>query len=389
MKKIVTLLYETFILDWEHLGKDVLLFGSTLAKKTNLEYELVCVNSTIDEKVMANNKIIRLSQNKYIKDNLVGNVIDTNKINRVLINEYLEKEAKNIDFLILFHCCHLSELLAKKYKKLNKHGVVILKTDSTSVKDNSKSKIKRIYHKYIKKIFNTKYADLITMETKYGFNNMCKEGIYGQNVRKKLMLIPNGFEKEFEKIERIPIELKNNTIISVGRIGTMPKNNELLLAALKKVNIGNWRVKFVGPYTKDFKEKLNNFIQQNQQFYGKIELVGAVYDKKELANIYNKSKVFVLTSNYESFGLVLAEALYFNNYLISTQVGVANEIICEGKFGVTYEVGNSDKLAVEINRVISTDVLNKLDYNEMSQESAKYSWDEVITPLAKWIVNFN
>ena len=101
MKKIVTLLYETFILDWEHLGKDVLLFGSTLAKKTNLEYELVCVNSTIDEKVMANNKIIRLSQNKYIKDNLVGNVIDTNKINRVLINEYLEKEAKNIDFLIL------------------------------------------------------------------------------------------------------------------------------------------------------------------------------------------------------------------------------------------------------------------------------------------------
>ena len=97
----------------------------------------------------------------------------------------------------------------------------------------------------------------------------------------------------------------------------------------------------------------------------------------------------MLTSNYESFGLVLAEALYFNNYLISTQVGVANEIICEGKFGVTYEVGNSDKLAVEINRVISTDVLNKLDYNEMSQESAKYSWDEVITPLAKWIVNFN
>ena len=243
MNKVVTLLYETFIFDAEHLGKDVLLYGKSLADDLQVQHELVCVNCTLEDNLLSQNNIVRLAKEKYIRGTDV--YYDTNEINTVLINEYLDKEAKNIDVLILYHCCPLTERLAKKYKQLNRNGIVILKTDVTEVKDKTKSIVKRIYHRYFNKIFNTRNFDIITTETEQGYKCMLKEGIYGQKVNKKLLLIPNGYDIELEKVNRYKLDEKENLIITVGRIGSVEKNNELLLMALKDVDISDCKVKFI------------------------------------------------------------------------------------------------------------------------------------------------
>ena len=54
-----------------------------------------------------------------------------------------------------------------------------------------------------------------------------------------------------------------------------------------------------------------------------------------------KADYFVLTSNWEGFGNVLVEALYFNNKVISSDCDYGPaEILKNGKLGKLYKMNN-------------------------------------------------
>ncbi|WP_366182392.1 glycosyltransferase family 4 protein [Flavobacterium ovatum] len=62
-------------------------------------------------------------------------------------------------------------------------------------------------------------------------------------------------------------------------------------------------------------------------FLNQIEVIPFVEDKKELMNLYGQSSIFLFPSLSESFGLVVAEAMYCGCALISGPTGYAAEII--------------------------------------------------------------
>lgn len=52
-------------------------------------------------------------------------------------------------------------------------------------------------------------------------------------------------------------------MITVGRIGTEQKNNEMLLKVIDKIDLKDWKIYIIGPYTEQFKRYYDDFIKSN------------------------------------------------------------------------------------------------------------------------------
>ena len=80
------------------------------------------------------------------------------------------------------------------------------------------------------------------------------------------------------------------------------------MTKINDLDLKNWKVYLIGPIHPDFQIKIDTFYQQYPDKKNQVIFTGAIYNKKELWSYYNKAKVFVLTSRWESYALVLNEA---------------------------------------------------------------------------------
>ena len=168
-------------------------------------------------------------------------------------------------------------------------------------------------------------------------------------------------------------------MITVGRIGTEPKNNEMLLKVLKNIELINWKVFIIGPYTEKFKLLYEKFIQDNPDKKNKVILVGNIENKISLYDYYNRAKVFLLTSRWEGFATIFPEALRFGNYIITTDVGGAKDITNNGKIGVITEINNEENYKEEILKVINGQInLEKKFTESIELSKTKFLWNNIV-----------
>src|SRR5690606_17243301 len=66
------------------------------------------------------------------------------------------------------------------------------------------------------------------------------------DLAEKFIHIPNGVSK-VKGVEILEFKGKENIIITVGRIGTYQKNNQMMLEALSGLNLQDWKIYFIGP----------------------------------------------------------------------------------------------------------------------------------------------
>lgn len=353
----------------EHLGKDVFLAPYYLAKQNNYELEIVY------RKTATNASFPKTYRNAVLKP------IKTHFSHYylwyiewvVLSSLYIYKHAKEIELLVLFHIFFRSLLQTHIYKKKNKNGKIYVKLD---IPDFIIRKVQdREHHKLWKWLYNrfTSEISICSVET-FNCYNMLKNSFCFKNHHDKVVFMPNGFDAEMSKmlgLHPTPLHCKENTIITVGRIGTKQKNNELLLNAIEKIDIQEWKVYFIGNIEKDFERYIESFYRRNPSLRDKVIFTGVISDKKRLWEFYQKAKIFVLTSVWESYGLVLNEAVYFQDYVISTDVGAARDILGE-KFGSIIQ-NSSDQLADILKNIIINKknifVYDNLNYEEITWES--------------------
>lgn len=74
--------------------------------------------------------------------------------------------------------------------------------------------------------------------------------------------------------------------------------------------------------------------------------MGPIYDKKSLWEFYNRAKVFILTSRFEGYPLVLTEAKRFRNYIVSTELDASEDLLENGKYGCLIAQENYKELAL-------------------------------------------
>lgn len=303
-------------------------------------------------------------------------------IKRIPLYCWIIKNAKNIDILMLFHITKCSYWEAMLYRKFNPNGKIYVKADFNPKvydKEMERQEIKpknlreffrkrREINEYNKRKKLVKIVDLISYETKEAFEKM-KDSYAEVSTKNRTIYLPNGYDdKIIDEIEKKSYEEKENIFITVGRLGTYEKNTELILEALEKVDLKDWKFYLIGSITDEFQKKIEEFYKKNPTKKEKVIFLGEIKNKKELYEYYNKAKVFVLTSRWESFGIVLVEALAFNNYILSTKIGAINDIFELENVG---EIVTEKNLSNKIESIISRKRINFL--NLETKEKFKYT----------------
>ena len=94
---------------------------------------------------------------------------------------------------------------------------------------------------------------------------------------------------------------------------------------------------------------------------------------------YNRAKIFLLTSKWESFGIVLVEALRFGDYIITTDVGGAKDITNNGKIGIVTEIENEEQYKNEILKVINKEINLEEKYSQsLGWSNKNFLWDSIV-----------
>ena len=253
---------------------------------------------------------------------------------------------------------------------------------------------KRTLYRYIlhkcRSLIDKRYfksVDVITCETSQTYDMIMSSKNSWYQWGSKLSVMQNGFDEELLETMHIrerTFSEKENVMITVARLGTPQKNTEFLLRVLANIDLKDWKFYLVGPIEEGFKKQVNLFYEEHPDKIDNVIFTGAITDKRELWEFYNRSKVFVLTSRYESSGLVFYEAKRFKNYVISTAVGAINDIIEEGKYGCIFEPEDTVGLA----NILQSIVDGRKDIEEayLNYSPQKLSWENMLAPLSQKLV---
>ena len=135
-------------------------------------------------------------------------------------------------------------------------------------------------------------------------------------------------------------ECKNTHVIAVGRY-TWQKGFDLLITAWELVykKHPDWTLDIYGAGNP-------NFYRQQAERKGLAAVVLCHEASSDIYSKYAESSIFVLSSRYEGFGLVLVEAMATGLPVVSFRCPCGPEdIICDGSDGILVENGNIIKLS--------------------------------------------
>lgn len=379
-KKNITLLWRK--LNSLEFGKDVVLVPYYLGQALGYQVEICCGYS---EEIAT-----QISKRQKKDLHFVRRPLGYKPLQRIPIYvKYLWQNASRINLLMCFHWRLETFVNILLYKILNRDGLIYVKLDTESGKEWDLSRCSFIGRTIRKIIYNSclSKVNVISCETSQPYNSLCHNKYFGDQLRKKLVLMPNAFDEAHLNILRIKERMydeKENLMITVGRLETSQKNTEMLLKALEDVDLKEWKFCFIGPIENDFNSIIEQFYKNYPSKRKQIIFKGKIDNKKELWEWYNKAKIFVSTSRRESYGLVLNEAKRFRNYIISTRTGAAEDLIEQEKYGYFIEqednIGLSNILSQIVNKQINIDVYHNYD-------SQKLSYQNMIEVLLKFLRN--
>ena len=321
---------------------------------------------------------------------------------------YLLRNSRKIDILEVIHLTNRSILYGLIYKFLNRNGFLYLKLDAwddiemhnklnpfgysnynfykkESTFKSIKNHIRVLIGKKVSKIFFKKLG-IMSIESKEIYNSIKNF----PKIKKKLIYLPSGIDKnQLTKynINRLEYKEKKNIILTVGLIGWDPKDHGTLLRAIPKIkDLKDWKVLFVGKIESLFKKEINTFYKKHPLLKENVVFTGFV-SRKKLLEYYQKSKIFCLTSKNESFGIVLVEAGYFGNYIVSTNIPSARDITKSGKLGKLYKVKDSEELALILENLIKNEEILVSNYLKIQNYIEKnFLWNDIVSHLYREIV---
>jgi len=390
MKKKFVHICEEFECMW--MGKDNGLIPKYINKDKNWESEIWSFNlkRDLDDNLMGI-KMVRLKEFCPWLRNFAS---WTKFIKRIYLYRNLIKEAKNIDVLMLFHMTKSSYWNAYLYKKINPNGKVYVKGDfnldiykreieivnSTPKNLRDFFRKKRYTSEYNKRKKLASILDLLSYESKIAYEYMTDE-YAGVSTKGRTMYLPNGVDDIAidETIDKKFSNDKENIILAVGRLGEYAKNTEGILEVLDGKNLKEWKVYLIGKISDDFHSKIEEFYIKNPDKKDSVIFKGPIYDRKKIGEYYNRSKVFLMPSRWESFGIAMIEALSFGNYIITTPTSAVADITDNRKLGRVVE--DDDDFSKAIEDLLNGEVDLEDEYHKAMKHSEKFKWSNLIEIL--------
>lgn len=267
-----------------------------------------------------------------------------------------------IDYKIEYQCKKILEHhLSKK----------VFIAESYNIK-NFLQKLKIIYKNYLEKNMINKYDKflVLTEEDKKDWND------------ERIKVIPNPlpfYPEEFSKCE-------NKKIISVGRLDSQ-KGYDILIDVWNIVSkkYPDWILEIYGegPERENLQNKINKLGLEKS-----FLLKGAV---KDIQDKYLESSIYVMSSRYEGFGMVLVEAMACGLPVVSFDCPCGpKDIIRDEEDGFLVSFGNIKQMTEKIEELILNEEKRKFfginarkNVQRFSQDKIMNQWKELFEELVR------
>jgi len=348
-----------------HLVKDVGMIPYILHKELNYQTALACFENDnykyLDDQVQG-------LEIKFIKKTFKSTFLN------VLI--FILSNYRKYDVLQVYHLLRSGIVWCWFFKLLTLgKGKTYLKLDTG---ENIYSiKFSKLTKPFVLRLLT--YIDLVSVESQVYQHYLNSNQVLGRDVE----YIPNGFYDSGIR-EFIDPNLKENRILTVGRIGTYQKATEVLCEAFNIFSKTNtdWSLDIVGPIEDDFKTYIKEFFLKHPELKERINFIGAINDRFVLENYYRKAKIFALTSRSEGFPLVFLEAVKYGCYVVSTDLPAAKEITDNEKYGKLFEIDNTVELATILSTVVADELINETVIKQIQDFGyQKFYWPKLCVQI--------
>ena len=205
----------------------------------------------------------------------------------------------------------------------------------------------------------------------------CVDGILNN-----VSVLPNPLT--YEPLKTIPP--KENIILAAGRLDAWyVKGFDLLIKAWGAIckSYPKWKLQIAGNYGKEGLGKMK-LLADEHRLGQQIEFIGY---QDNMQPIYQRSSIFVLSSRYEGFGMVLIEAMSQACAPIACDYkGRQKEIIVSDKDGLICPVDSVKSLADAIEIMIKDRQFREIVQRNAIERSKAFSLDKI---MDKWNKIFN
>jgi D-inositol-3-phosphate glycosyltransferase len=170
-------------------------------------------------------------------------------------------------------------------------------------------------------------------------------------------------------------------LLFVGRFDPLKGIDRLLSTMTHLKHRGNLRLVIIGgdgDQSPEFKRlqrvssKLG--IQEAVSFVGRV-------DQKNLPPYYSAADILVIPSYYESFGLVGLESLACGTPVVSTKVGVLEDILKQNDIGRLVENATPRSLADGIEKILSVSSDSRLRDERIRSAVIRFQWPAVASAI--------
>ncbi len=216
---------------------------------------------------------------------------------------------------------------------------------------------------------------------------------YGEKItsdKTKIVLARPGIRVNFKISPSIAFNIDNKSdsfdILYVGACNKV-KGTIFAVEAISLLSDLDINLNIAGPFMESdayFIIVKRTVIKENLQ--DKVRFLGFVEPDKMDA-LFRRSKLFIMPSLFEGYGIALAEAIAAGLPIVASDVGAIPELIEDGVNGILVPPGNSRALADAIRRLIENPQLRA----DMSEENLKRAvklptWDDFEEVLEKELV---
>jgi len=350
-------------------GTEIALFN--IANKiADLGHEIIIVTRSFGKaklhKIYHNPKIHRFHMPKSVIFYLHSSL---------LLYNYLKTFLKDVDIIHQFHLFRFGFPVYMFSKKLNKPLITSLMGTDTY---NPIRRIPRVVFPYLSFIMNN--SEFVTSPSQIVANIAYKQGC-----KKKIQIIPHGtYTSKFENVNEESVSLLKTKIglsssikilLAVQRLSQI-KRIDILIHAAKELRefykVENFLLLIVGKGEE--KKNLEKLVKKYSLEHH-VKLLGFI--PHELLPVYYKmADIFVFHSTFESFGLVLTEAMAAGKPIVSTKVGAIPEVVKDGETGFLVEPKNPLALATAIDKLIKApEMIRKMGEKGEIRAKLLYNWN--------------
>jgi GalNAc-alpha-(1->4)-GalNAc-alpha-(1->3)-diNAcBac-PP-undecaprenol alpha-1,4-N-acetyl-D-galactosaminyltransferase len=298
--------------------------------------------------------------------------------------------AKRIDILYYYYFPYTSvyyEMLGTLYKLINKRGrlhvrleadIQDLNSSFPFVDENSwllsiRDLVKKIFFRKVD-ILGVIDDDSLNLTKNIKLWDIVKNK---NNIKQQL----NGYINT-DELQTINMEQKSNNICVAGRLTAKQKGIDILLDALKTVNLKNWHVFLLGDASAEIENAIYKLISKNTTLEGKLHLKGHI-SVEEYWDYLSKSRIFCLPSRHDGIPLVIPDAQIRGNLIVSSDLyGIKRIVLKKGELGVIFQNGNAEDLAEKLQYAIENyENMKGVISNSVIRAKEILNWENIVRNL--------